>query len=115
VISHFNGGATMTDYRPKGKKENASPLSAIVFCALLRIVSPSWGALPTADLSAAGAGRRICPARDVAMHRFLLPAIALLAMTGCSLAPPSPVNPEVPYPPARPAVVGDILHIPTGY
>jgi len=49
------------------------------------------------------------------MHRLLLPAIALLAMTGCTVTPPPSANPEAPYPPPRPPAVGDILHIPTGY
>jgi len=49
------------------------------------------------------------------MHRYLLPAVALLAMTGCSVAPPPSANPEAPYPLSRPPAVGDILHIPTGY
>jgi len=49
------------------------------------------------------------------MHLLLLPAIVLLAMTGCSAVPNPSADPEAPYPPSRPPVVGDILHIPTGY
>lgn len=52
------------------------------------------------------------------MHpfRFLLLALALPLAAACA---PTTVkmsgNPEAPYPPARPPLVGDILHIPTGH
>jgi uncharacterized iron-regulated protein len=52
------------------------------------------------------------------MRHFLcfLPLLALLTMAACT-SPAYPLlgNPELPYPPNRPPVVGDILHLPTGH
>lgn len=47
--------------------------------------------------------------------KFLLPLLALQLAGGCAAAPKMTADPQAPYPPSRPPVVGDILHIPTGY
>jgi uncharacterized iron-regulated protein len=41
-------------------------------------------------------------------------ALALSALTACSMSQLPIGNPEAPYPPAQPPRVGEILHIPTG-
>lgn len=48
--------------------------------------------------------------------RLLLLALALPLATACApMMVKMTDNPEAPYPPPRPPVVGDILHLPTGY
>jgi uncharacterized iron-regulated protein len=48
--------------------------------------------------------------------RLLLLAFALPLAAACAPAQvKTAANPEAPYPPPRPPVVGDILHLPTGY
>lgn len=46
-----------------------------------------------------------------------IPALlaSLLLMTACTTAKMPTANPEKPYPPDRPPIVGDILHVPTGH
>jgi uncharacterized iron-regulated protein len=45
----------------------------------------------------------------------LLSALCLCFLFGCSLCPAPSGTPELPYPPAHPPAVGDILHLPTGF
>lgn len=46
-------------------------------------------------------------------HTVLITLLTLLC-NGCSSTPQLIGNPEAPYPPPRPPVVGDILHVPSG-
>jgi uncharacterized iron-regulated protein len=47
--------------------------------------------------------------------KFLLPLLALPLAAGCAVPTQMNDNPEAPYPPTRPPIVGNILHLPTGY